>query len=855
MNAANGRVIPEVATVLRNQNCSIHFSTAQYFDTEGSKSVAVDQVLRAMHLTIDDNDDDTVNNETTTTTITTRTGNAYGTNHPPLCAITGAFRSEVTLATALLASIRGVPQFSPFSQSNQLEDSNSYPLFGRTVPSNDQEGGPLLEFITEVLNVTHLTVVHDATESSRQLTFWTGLRDAWIRDYYPSLVIESVGLDDRTNMTAVVHGVRKTGHRYILGLIPFQQMEPLMREATRQGIMGRAEYQWIFATSGLARLPVLHTRDSVIGLAGDGILSFALQSASPGQGRYDEFVEAFAELDNPDDIAYLSSLIPKHEDAPNYNPTFRTQTFTINPSAAAQVYDMVIALGLAACSVPTLTGTSSSSSSSSTPPDGASLYEAWTKTRFVGTTGTIEFDAKTGSRRSESALFSMANLVRREMNDTHFELSVEYPYLYNGGWHRKKDLVFSTGRTVAPPILPPLHVDYNYIGWGWRSGGWVLAFIAITSSLIAAVYTWCKRNTYAVRASQPIFLLLICVGTVLMACAIFPLSMDDEIAQDDWVDISCMMMPILLCMGWCVSFAAVYSKTRRVNLVFYQPRFQRITVKAQDVITPMVLLLTANALIFGLWLGLDPLHWERRTTASDKFNRPQSSHGTCISDHSWAFETPLLIVNVGAMIMAVRQLYVARKVSTDFSESDWIARALHSILIGSFLGIPLIVIASDDATAYYFVYSIVIFVVCMSLIGFIFVPKMSYDLMRRGDSTPFVAEAAGGIRSDASCAGRYLQSSQSFSDGRNSTSFRPGIRILGHPRQLEMLEHEATCMRKEIEDLKRALLQVTGSPPDGQEGQNMEPDDLEEQSTPVPNGSSAVIDVSESLSNERTNLE
>ena len=743
LNSGNGRVIPEVAALA--DTCDIYFSVARYYDTEGSKAIGVDQVLEAM-----DN-----------TNVT-----------DDVCAFTGSFSSAVSVATALVTSLRGYAQFSAYSQTNQLEDTANYPLFGRTVPSNDQFAGPLLEFLTGILNVTHLTVVY-SDKSATHNTFLGGFRDFLLQ--YPDLVVETVGFDNNADITAVVRAIQQTGHRYILGLIRFEQFEELIQEANKEGLLS-AEYQWILASTSVAPLHNrIHENDSVLGRSGEGIMSFSILSAREGTARYDAFAQAFSELNNPEDIAYLTPLLPRHENAPDYNPSFQNETFLTGYITGARVYDAVIALGLAACAV---NGTL----------NGASLFDSWTKTSFVGATGTVKFDGETGSRLPETALYVVANLVRRDVNETHFELLAKYPYVYDEGWQKEDDLVFSAGKVTAPAILPMIEVESNYIGWGWRSGGWVLAFAPIFASIYFAGFTWLKRETYVVRASQPIFLLLICFGVVLMASTIFPMSIDDELADGNTLDILCNMVPVLFHIGWCITFAALFAKTRRVNLVMNQPRFHRVTVKAKEMFAPMAVLLSSNLLILGLWIGLDPYRSERETTEFDSFNRPIVSEGKCRSDRGWAFTAPLLVVNLGVMLTAVQQLYKARKISTDFAETDWVARALHSILVVSLVGIPVIVLVEDDPTTHFFVTSAIIFVICASLVGFIFVPKMLQKSLETGNTLE-----------DAGCSNRSIGQNQSI---------QFGLRVLENPGLLKCLEDEMEKLRAENGDLKRQLLEA-----------------------------------------------
>lgn len=108
LNTGNGIVVKQVEGL--NQKCNIRF-TLESFDNENiSQNVAVEEMIEL-------------------------------TDRIPVegrlpCAIIGPYTSRNVLATALLLGIRGYPQMSPSAGAHALELKAQYPLFGRTVPSN-----------------------------------------------------------------------------------------------------------------------------------------------------------------------------------------------------------------------------------------------------------------------------------------------------------------------------------------------------------------------------------------------------------------------------------------------------------------------------------------------------------------------------------------------------------------------------------------------------------------------------------------------------------------------------------------------------------------------------------------------
>ena len=78
------------------------------------------------------------------------------------------------------------------------------------------------------------------------------------------------------------------------------------------------------------------------------------------------------------------------------------------------------------------------------------------------------------------------------------------------------DLSFNVAVRVSNPE------DANHIGQ-LAAAGWTLAGISLATSAFFAGWTFVNKETGVVRASQPIFLGLVCAGTFVMGSAIIPL--------------------------------------------------------------------------------------------------------------------------------------------------------------------------------------------------------------------------------------------------------------------------------------------------------------------------------------------
>lgn len=106
-----------------------------------------------------------------------------------------------------------------------------------------------------------------------------------------------------------------------------------------------------------------------------------------------------------------------------------------------------------------------------------------------------------------------------------------------------------------------------YIGRTSRIIGWTLGGLSCFFSLYFAFWVWRYQTTRVVRATQTIFLYMICFGTFLMAGAIFLFGVEDDIANPDAVDRSCMGSMWLYGVGYVTTIVPLFSKVWIINRV------------------------------------------------------------------------------------------------------------------------------------------------------------------------------------------------------------------------------------------------------------------------------------------------
>jgi len=232
-----------------------------------------------------------------------------------------------------------------------------------------------------------------------------------------------------------------------------------------------------------------------------------------------------------------------------------------------------------------------------------------------------------------------------------------------------------------------------------------------------------------VTKSQPFFLGMICVGTLVMASSIIPWSIDDSIAGQPTLNRACMATPWLFVIGFTTAFSALFSKIRRIYLVMKSAhRFKRLVVKPLDVLPPFGILLTLNVILLLVWTILDPMYFSRTEPLAK--GDGVSSMATCHLGHgkvSEAMCSSLAVVSFLVVVNANTQSYKARNIATEFSESKYVTMIMVGVLQLLILGAPLLFLVSDtNPVVLYFVVSVIIFSLCALLLLGIFAPKIAY---------------------------------------------------------------------------------------------------------------------------------
>lgn len=762
LNQGDGSIVPEIQGL--NDTCPLRF-TLEVLDSAGDAGNTVRSVTELLN---------------------------RGENERQVCAFSGPLSSSSALPAAILTGMQGRPQMSAMATASQLDNKETFPLFARLITS-DAGHAVLLVLYLKSKGITHLGVIHWPDEHGS--TFSRALFET-ATEIYPDLQIVAVDIPSTNtakeeDYVNAITTMKRTQFKWFYAIGSVDDNIALLKEATRQGIAGSTTetYVWLFYESTALYFDGLTVpRDSDLGRAAKGVGLFGEQTGRPGMPVYDKFVQRWKGLDNDVDMTFLDDRLPRYPDSPDFERTpARSAMFDHDPSFyAAVVFDEIVLMGLSACKAAKESSNSDDSSSANIYVDGSTMYRHIVNTTFSGATGNVTVDPETGSRKPTTAIFHMANVVEDVVNETHVTFRVvDSHIMMDGVWIEEEPFIYNDGKTHTPGSLPKVKRDDKYIGSPLRITGFIMAGLLLVASVISAIWTVANRKAHVVKASQPIFLLLLCMGTLIMGFAIIPLGIDDELASTTLCSLACMSSPWFASVGFALVFAALFSKTWRVNRIMLNPRVRRIKLTARDVMAPLLVILLLNFALLTAWTWVSPLKWEREESQKDEFGRNTTSRGFCTSDGHLPFVIALAVVDVGALLLASYQSYQARAIATEFAETEYITRAIVCMLLVCFVGVPIMIIVSEDPKANYFAMASIIFVLCTAVLYFIFVPKVKANLKGGFDAKRAIRQAS--------------------SAGSGFVSDESGVQILENSVALDKLRTENEELRQLVKDLEQQL--------------------------------------------------
>lgn len=650
----------------------------------------------------------------------------------PFCAIVGPATSQASQGVAVLSRSYRVPQIAYATTDSKLGNVHSFPNLIRTTIDVNFLANAVAQYIQRPgYQRNYVALLHDKGESS--VLMITRLESSGRKAKMTSLfaVPFATNAPNDKGLKSAIKSIAESGFRTILFITEQTTNLPrVARVAQLYGLLGPG-YLWIFAGTSLptAYLQSLDEQpQSPMDKLLQGAAVFRLLDPFRLTGQLDPLYHAMStQFTHQNIIQRLADLHPlSNQTAEYFHPPhayFQSPDF-LPPQHASFIYDSVMAVGLAACRWKlNQSQTNTHADSLQTLPHLAAIINI----QFHGASGHVSFINTPDRGRNPNGLFiGMENIQPTQIHPTSGKQSyksVLTSVYENGQWRDlpSTSFLYPGGGTTPPmPLRDP--ADENFLSPGVRAVGLALLTIAYINGFGCALWVFNMRNVQLVRSAQPLFLVTLCMGSVIMSTSIFLNSFDESYGWSKrQLDIVCAFFPWFFIMGYIIVYGAVFSKLWRVNRLFQVRRQQ---VKPYQVIWPFALLCIITFILLITWSFISPPSWNRVVVSE----QPLVTTGLCTRidigpDSLWmvGIYSVLFLATALTFVMAWR----TKDIQEEFSESKWVFYGIYTHLQTWAVGAPLFYIMGEiSKDASYLASTMLLFILSTSFVVVVIWPKI-----------------------------------------------------------------------------------------------------------------------------------
>ncbi|VEU41347.1 unnamed protein product [Pseudo-nitzschia multistriata] len=352
--------------------------------------------------------------------------------------------------------------------------------------------------------------------------------------------------------------------------------------------------------------------------------------------------------------------------------------------------------------------------------------------------------------------------------------------MYDARGQMKENLPTSFFYEQSLGVYEPMPASDLYIGSTARSIMWTFAGLGCFASVCFGILVWRYQDERVIRASQPVFLYLICGGAFVMYLSIFTLGIEDDLASYELVALSCVANYWLYSLGFNAVISAMFTKILMLAKALRMPRNeQRIQISKWDIIVPFLVIFGIDFVVLLVWTIIDRQEWVRVPVHNMNLYAlnivEESTYGMCTSlETDWDIIF-LLAFNFIILILALVQSYECRRITTEYAESGYISVAIFVFAQIWLIALPLVVLAEYHPRTYFLLRSCTVLLTASAVLLLIFVPKSVYLYKSLRES-----ESDGESSIESSSSSDTTRSSSEGTGGqRRDPRGTIGIRIVG----------------------------------------------------------------------------
>jgi 7 transmembrane sweet-taste receptor of 3 GCPR len=259
---------------------------------------------------------------------------------------------------------------------------------------------------------------------------------------------------------------------------------------------------------------------------------------------------------------------------------------------------------------------------------------------------------------------------------------------------------------------------YREIDWVRYSDTIAIAITTLTAiimfvTFLCFVVIFMHRDDPIIRASSPVFLLIMLIGALISFATIFFLAGEPD-------GNICRSRAWFICIGFALMFSCLLSKTWRIASIFSTSSLRVRPISNMELLKYVSVPLALNAFVLLLWSTIDSPDADTITDQTDD----DKLFLQCQSDDQWVWQGVLIGINATLVVIGIYLCFRVRKVPSSFNESKWISFSIYSVSVCGLIGIALGSALEEFPAAWYAVLSASILLGVSSIVVFIFFQKL-----------------------------------------------------------------------------------------------------------------------------------
>jgi hypothetical protein len=449
-----------------------------------------------------------------------------------------------------------IPYIAYGSSSQRVVTPFFHPFSTRTSADKLELADNVLRYLFYWGRTNFISIFHASSDASTQLenAMASTMKDASVT-FFTKSYVPPILRGDQEDIPKGVASLKQMGFRTIVLLVDEPVVElPMIAQAVEDMGMHDGSYFWVIA--GTFDMHFFRN----VELVSDPITAKLLKGAAVvgaldgfmfDQG--DKFLSAWKSL-NESFITLVNENNPIQQGAPGY--MFAGEDFfqtTFPGHGSSFVYDAVIAAGIGCCLADS--------------PEEA--IKAIRSNDFVGATGKVRFGSDPmypGGRSRGTLTFGAFNLLPPDGAAAFMLTDLHQPGARTE-WQSRAPFFFADG-SRSPPVKLRTTPEQNYLSSGVRIAGFCLFGINVVLVLSSLIWIALYRKHSVVVAAQPFFLVMLAIGSFLIAICTFTNSWDESYGwTEEQLGRACTSTPWFATFGVILVYSSLFSKLWRINKV------------------------------------------------------------------------------------------------------------------------------------------------------------------------------------------------------------------------------------------------------------------------------------------------